>query len=78
MPGMASAPGGQVTIISGQCSMGLSNSKDPVKDFIPKKIKRKNMCILHGWMGLFFLEQIENLLQISPVPHRSHFFISLG
>ena len=25
-------------------------------------------------MGLFFLEQIENLLQISPVPHRSKFF----
>ena len=29
---------------------------------------------LQGWMGLFFLEQIENLLKISPVPHRSHFF----
>ena len=25
-------------------------------------------------MGLFFLEQIENLLQISPVPHWSNFF----
>ena len=25
-------------------------------------------------MGLFFLEQIENFLQIIPVPHRSHFF----
>ena len=25
-------------------------------------------------MGLFFMEQKENLLQISPVPHRSKFF----
>ena len=25
-------------------------------------------------MGLFFLEQKENFLQIPPVPHRSNFF----
>ena len=29
---------------------------------------------LQGWMGLFFLEQKETLLQFSPVPHRSDFF----
>ena len=56
------------------CTMGLSNSKDPLKKIYPKKIKGKNICILQGWMGLVFLDQIENLLQISPVPYRSHFF----
>ena len=54
--------------------MGLSNSKDPFKKMLPQKIKGKNICISQGWMGLFFLEQKENLLQISPVPHRSKFF----
>ena len=54
--------------------MGLSNSKNQVKKIYPKKIKGKNICILQGWIGLFFLEQKENLLQISPVPHRSNFF----
>ena len=29
---------------------------------------------LQDWMGLFFLEQKETLLQFSPVPHRSDFF----
>ena len=48
------------------------------KNIYPPKIKGKNKSILQGWKGLFFLEQIETLLQISPVPHRSHFstFIS--
>ena len=54
--------------------MGLSNSKDPLKNIYPQKIKGKNICFLQGWMGLFFLEQKETLLQISPVPHRSDFF----
>ena len=54
--------------------MGLSNSKDPLKNIYPQKIKGKNICISQGWMGLFFLEQKEALLQISPVPHRSDFF----
>ena len=49
--------------------MGLSNSKDPLKKCYPKN-KRKNICISQGWIGLFFLEQKENLLQISLVPHR--------
>ena len=54
--------------------MRLSNRKDPVKKIVPQKIKGKNICILQGWMGLFFLEQKENLHQISLVPHRSKFF----
>ena len=49
--------------------MGLSNSKDPLKKFYPRN-KRKNICISQGWIGLFLLEQKENLLQISLVPHR--------
>ena len=54
------------------CTKGLSNSKDPVKNLDPQKISRKNKFILQGWMGLFFLEQIEEFLQLIPAPQRSH------
>ena len=69
-------------------ALGLLNIKDPAQKIYPPKIKGINLCILQGWMGLFFsgtnkvatrkcfqnvMEQIKNLLQISPVPNRSHF-----
>ena len=56
------------------CQERLEVNTSIAQKILPPKIKGKNICISQGWMGLFFMEQKENLLQISPVPHRSKFF----